>query len=189
MKHSDFSDDELVTLLKQGDQAAFTEIYTRYSPVLLAHAYRVTRDKELARDLVQELFMDLFQNAANLNINTTLAAYLYTCIRNRVLNAIKHEKVKASYLEQIAAYQKEEVCYSDEAFRTKELTDIIEAEVARMPPEMRKIFNLSRKQYFDRKQIANQLNISENTVRNQLHLALKKLRNKTELLALLIPFL
>lgn len=92
--HSALSDQELTALLKQGDRIAFTEIYNRYWPPLFLHVRKMLSDDDRAQDVVQELFTWIWLRYEQLELNTSLAAYLYSSARNRVLNEFKHEKVK-----------------------------------------------------------------------------------------------
>jgi len=175
------SDAELIDLLKSDDDDAFTEIYDRYWPPLLLHANRMLQDIDLAKDTVQEIFTWLFQQSKNININTSLSSYLYSAVRNKVLDNIKHTKVRLNYAEHFLSYAQNAGEMADELLSLKELTRIIESEIEKMPVKMREIFELSRKEYLSQKDIAKLLNLSENTVNNQIQRALKKLR-KNDLL-------
>lgn len=169
------SDSELASLFKEGDKLAFTEIYDRYWPPLVLHANRMVKDEDLAKDTVQEVFTQLFQQGT-ITMHDTLPCYLYKAVRNRVLNKIKHEKVKINYAADFLNYAKNETNLADEEITFKELVSAIESEIEKMPAKMKEIFILSRKQHLTQKEIARMLNLSENTVNNQIQRALKKLR-------------
>ncbi|SHF43255.1 RNA polymerase sigma factor [Pedobacter caeni] len=173
-------DDELVELVKNGDHAAFTEIYNRYWPLLFLHVQRMVKDEDLAGDVVQEIFTWIWQRAPILDFNCALSSYLYTAARNKVFNLIRHQKIQVNYFKDIAAFIEEGNYHVDEELRYKELLNTIESEIDRMPPRMREIFNLSRKEHLSHKEIAMQLEISESTVREQVKRALKVLRLKVE---------
>lgn len=187
------SDAELVKLLKSGDVPAFTQIYDRYWPPLVLHVHRMVRDENLAEDIVQELFTSIFQRAEDLEITASLSSYLYSAVRYRVFDVIKHERIKANYLEDISAFIEDAVYQTDERLRVKELAAVIEAEIQKMPPKMREIFDLSRKHHLTHKEIGQLLNISEHTVRTQIQRALKTLRNnkdiRTSIMILMIHLL
>lgn len=173
-------DDELVEMVKGGDHAAFTEIYNRYWPLLFLHVQRMVKDEDLAGDVVQEIFAWVWQRAPILDFNSSLSSYLYTAARNKVFNLIRHQKIQVNYFKDIAAFIEEGNYHVDEELRYKELLNTIESEIERMPPRMREIFNLSRKEHLSHKEIAMQLEISESTVREQVKRALKVLRLKVE---------
>lgn len=172
------SDAELVDLLKSGDQLAYTEIYDRYILILLNHAYNKTRDREEAKDIVHEVFTTLWARRENFNCQSNLSGYLYAAVRNNILNQVVHNDVKGKYLASIAQfinYNNSQVI-TDHLVREHQLSSIIEKEIAELPPKMREVFELSRKQHFSHKQIAEKLEISEQTVSKHVTNALRILR-------------
>lgn len=172
------SDAELVDLLKSGDQLAYTEIYDRYILILLNHAYNKTRDREEAKDIVHEVFTTLWARRENFNCQSNLSGYLYAAVRNNILNQVVHNDVKGKYLASIAQfinYNNSQVI-TDHLVREHQLSSIIEKEIAELPPKMREVFELSRKQHFSHKQIAEMLEISEQTVSKHVTNALRILR-------------
>ncbi|HEY0177757.1 MAG TPA: RNA polymerase sigma-70 factor [Pedobacter sp.] len=180
-EYGTYTDEQLTLLLKTGNKAAFTEIYNRYWPLLFLHVRRMLSDDELAQDVVQELFTRIWNKAEGLEFTTSLSAYLYSSVRNRVFNVIKHEKIKESSLLDIAKFMEEGTLLADERLRYQELVNVIEAEITKMPEKMREIFELSRKDNLSHKEIAARLGISEHTVRKQVQRALKNLRHKLDL--------
>lgn len=186
------TDTQLVDLLQEGDEAAFTEIYERYWALLLRHARRMLKDDEETKDVLQDVFSNLWNNAESLDIHTSLSSYLYALVRNRILNQIARGKVKASYLQTLEDFMDNGQVSADHYIREKQLALRIEEELALLPPKMREVFLLSRRHYLSYNQIAEQLNISDNTVKKQMSNALKQLRLKLGslfLLAVLIPII
>lgn len=183
--YTDLSDPELVDLLKSGDQLAFTELVKRYNRLLFIHAYKLLKDKENARDLVQDIFIAIWDNRENISAKTNFAGFLYTSIRNKVLNLIIHKKVEHKYLNSLKDFIEKGEANADYLARTRELQSIIEREVQFLPPKMREIFELSRYANLSHKQISEKLNLSEKTVKKQVNNALKILRVKLGLLAYL----
>lgn len=176
------SDQELADLLKSGHQAVFAEIYNRYKGMLYLHAYRMIQNKEDARDVVQELFAAIWLNREKIVIKTTLSAYLYGAIRNRILDVIAHHKIVNRYTDSLQDFLDAGETVTDNQIREKELKTIIETEISLMPLKMREVFELSRQQDLSHKQIANQLNISDKTVKKQISKAIKILRLKINIL-------
>lgn len=180
MKFENLSDESLFELIKKNDKGAFEELYDRFSSLLYLHAYRMLRDQEEARDVVQEMFINLWEKKENIVIKT-VSAYLYSSIRNRVLDKISKEKSKSKYLESMSFYQ---VNYNheipDRQLYEKELKTLIEKEIDCMPKRMREIFLLSRFEYLTHRKIGEKLGISEATVKKQVNNALKILKYKLQ---------
>lgn len=182
------TDDELVTLFNRGNETAFSEIYERYWSVLFLHARNLLRENEEAADIVQELFAAFYSKGGTIIINQSLSAYFYKAVRNKVLDHLKHKKVMDLYLKSINHFIANGELVKEDLLREKELAEIIENAITALPPKMREIFILSRKQHLSHQQIALQLNISSHTVKSQISNALKILRVKLGPMICLIFF-
>jgi len=184
---SDYStqrDADLLNLLRLGDRAAYTEIYDRYILVLLNHAYNKTRSREEAKDIVQEVFATLWLKRESLSIDY-LTGYLFRSVRNIFLNQVAHQAVQDKFvasIEKFAASQE----VPDHLVRERQLAAIIEREIAALPPKMREVFVLSRKEHLSHKEIGDLLGISEQTVSKHVTNALKALRVKLGVLAFVL---
>ncbi|SDE63274.1 RNA polymerase sigma-70 factor, ECF subfamily [Mucilaginibacter pineti] len=170
------SDAERVALLKGDDQAAFTEIYRRYWSLIYAHVYKMLRDRPAAEDAVQEIFSSLWLKRQGLKDAANLKGYLYVNARNRVFNLIEQQKTRQNYLGAIAKYLNEEDLATLTLIDEKECAELLDRELAALPPKMREIFELSRKSDLSHKEIAERLDISEHTVKKQVQNALKVLK-------------
>ncbi|HXD77004.1 MAG TPA: RNA polymerase sigma-70 factor [Puia sp.] len=182
-------DSRLAALLKAGDEVAYTEIFERYKVILYKHAFRVLEDRDDANDVIQDVFLALWQKKDMLAVETSLGAYLYHAVRNRIFDRISHRKVVDKYIRSIRDFMEAGQYTTDEAIRAKELAAIIEAEVAALPRKMREVFELSRNEELSYKEIARRLNISDKTVKQQVYNAVKILRLKTNLIRTFLPFL
>lgn len=180
--YGSLSDFELTDLLREDDAAAFTVIYNRHFNVLYVHAYARLRDKDDAQDVIHELFAQLWNKRKELSVKTSLSAYLYTAVRNKILDVISHHQVESKYVTSLQSFIDEGDCITDHLVRERQLTGIIEKGIADLPPKMREVFELSRKEQMSHKQIAAQLNLSEQTVRKQVNNALRILRLKLGLM-------
>ena len=178
LKYGALTDLELVALLNKGDQLAYTEIFERYKILLYRHAFRILNDHEAVNDMLQELFLDIWQKHGSLVISSSLTAYLFQAVRNRIFDLIAHKEVENKYLQFIREFAEKGACITDETIRAKELSQLIEKEIAALPDKMRKVFELSRDTDLSYKQIGEQLNISDKTVKQQVYNAVKVLRLK-----------
>ena len=173
---SGLSDEELLQEFQAGNTQAFELVYSRYKGLLYIHAYKMLRDEDEAKDVVQELFAKLYTKATTLYLKTTLSAYLYTSVRNRILDIIAHTRIKTEYLASLGEFMDRGVHTTDQFMREKELAFQIEKEVSKLPEKMRLIFEMSRNASLSHKEIAEQLQISPNTVKNHMVEALKTLK-------------
>lgn len=174
--YKELTDKALISLLKQRNRNAFAEIYDRYSMIVYFNVNQMLRDDNLSKDLVQDLFTAIWEKSSNIKEDANLSAYLYAASRNRVLNLIQKGKTKSDYLKEIGRYSEQVSEETIEKLDEKELMMLIVNEIAKLPPRMREVFQLSRIEDLSHKEIAAQLNISETTVKKQVQNALKILR-------------
>jgi len=179
-------DNQLLDYIKSGDQLAFAEIYERYWGLMFHHVFKMTGNKDETKDLVQELFTNLWLNIEQIEPETNISAYLYVSARNKVINLIRHDKVKNNYLSSLsnfANYYQNSVL---EQLSAKDLSIAIEREIQNLPCKMREIFELSRKKYRTHKEIAEELQISDKTVKKQINNAIKILRLRLNIFILIL---
>jgi RNA polymerase sigma-70 factor (ECF subfamily) len=180
------TDQELVALLNQGDKAAYTEIYNRYFALLYIYALKKLNDRDDAKDAVQHVFIALWNRHQSISFDVSLSAYLYRAVRNFSLTTFAHKQVEDQYLRTAAA--KVRIFYegTDYMIREKDIAELIEKEISRLPLKMREIFLLSRQEGLTYKQIAETLQISEETVNTQMKRALKMLRMRLGLILFVV---
>jgi RNA polymerase sigma-70 factor (ECF subfamily) len=165
---------ELLSSLSMGNEEALKLIYQKYWKRLLISAFNVLKDKEACEDIVQDLFIQLWQNRERLNITYSLETYLFTATRYQVFHLIKKSAGRKELFENL-----------DERFSTdapdiplyvKEMQERINIVIEDLPEKCRQIYKLSRETNLTYKKIAEELQISPKTVENQISIALKKLR-------------
>ncbi|WP_219223630.1 RNA polymerase sigma factor [Pedobacter antarcticus] len=189
INYSKYSDSELTNLLRDGDDAAFKEIYLRYDKLLYLYAYKKLRNKEEAKDVVQDIFTWLLNNRLELNLKITLSGYLYKAVLNKIFDIFKHKGIIRKYADSGKHYIEVNNPETDYLIREKDITILINKEIAAMPPKMREIYLLKRKQFLSTKEIAGQLGLSEHTVSTQLKRALKHLKVKLGIISITIILL
>ncbi len=184
--YNSLKDSELLGLLRSGNEKAFAEIYERYWGLMFHHVLKMTGDKDETKDLVQELFTNLWLNAEQIESETNIAAYLYVSARNKVLNLIRHDKVKNNYLSSLSNFANHHQNSILEQLSAKDLSIAIEREIQNLPCKMREIFELSRKKFRTHKEIAEELQISDKTVKKQINNAIKILRLRLNIFILIL---
>ncbi|MDD4428198.1 MAG: RNA polymerase sigma-70 factor [Paludibacter sp.] len=170
-------DEELIDLFQQGNEIAFCEVYLRYKDNLHIMALSLLRNQDDAKDLTQELFTKIWDRKDNITFTLSLSAYLCKTLHNMVMDIISHEKVIAKYQKSLSELMNEGESPTDNYMKEKELSGVIEEKIATLPDKMRKVFELSRKMNLSHHQIASELNISENTVKKHISLAIRKLKD------------
>lgn len=176
--YGSYSDSELAFLLTQGDELAFTEIYNRFYGLLFIHASKRLSDDEEAKDVLHQLFESLWLKRLQVAPDGNLSAYLYTAVRNRVLDVFAHQKVESKYTESLQDFIDQDHVSTDYLVREKQMARLIEQEIDALPPKMREIFILSRKEHKSHKEIALELGLSELTVKTQVKKALRILKSR-----------
>lgn len=166
----------LLEQLSKGSHSAFESIYRDYYGILYLHALRKTGDRDVAKDIIHDLFAYLWQHRDRLHIHTKLSSYLYTGVKNRVLDWVAKGQSESRYLSSLGEYLTSSKDAADERLQEKMIEDQIEETLKSLPPRVREIFELSRKQYLTHKEIAHRLQLSEHTVRSYIKEALRTLR-------------
>jgi len=169
-----YGDDELVTLLTQGDEAAFSEIYERYWLKLYNESHKRLKDEDLCADVIQDVFADLWLTRESKNIEN-LAAYLFTAARYRIFSLYKKEKHSGAFagpIELMVASASD----PDSIFFEKEIRECIDIWVSMQPEKRKQVFRMKFGLDLSTREISQLLNVSQKTVQNQFTTSLKLLR-------------
>lgn len=173
---SPYTDEDLTDLLKEGNRKAFDEIYNRYSKKLFLFALKKVGDKIIAEDLIQDLFISIWERKEAISIQSSLKNYLYAALRFRIINFYhstkvykKHNKILAELADNFTNNTQDSILYHD-------LENQIEAGMKKLTPKVKLVFELSRYENLSQDQIAKKLDVSKQTVKNQISIALKILK-------------
>jgi len=182
------SDTEIIQSLKKGDGKAMEMLYKLHWKVLYISAYNVLKDKEVCEDIVQELFIRVWNNREQININSSIRAYLSAATRyeiyRKIRDAKRFEPIVDEMVNMISGYT------IQDALEYKELQTQISSVIDTLSPKCKNVYILSRNEQLSHKEIAGKLNISTKTVRNHLTLALRHLRvNINQLIILFLILL
>ncbi|WP_143306642.1 RNA polymerase sigma factor [Chitinophaga vietnamensis] len=178
------NDIELLEQLKTGSLQAFRHFYLLYRHWLILTAATILNDEEEAKELVQEFFIDWWQNALyqkiDLNSTSSLKNYLFITIKNRCLNRIaKNETLKKRYKSMVLP---DDYTLPSNHLENNELRQQLDSAISKLPTKQSQVFKMAYEQQHSRKEIAIAMSISEETVKKQLASALKSLRTSLKYL-------
>ncbi|WP_345949735.1 RNA polymerase sigma-70 factor [Mucilaginibacter sp. PAMB04274] len=168
---------ELFLKLSQGDESAFESIYRHYVKRLGPFVDRMIRCPELAEEVVQDIFVQLWVNRHLLSDVRQPAAYLFNMASNKTLDYIRKIANNDKLMQKVAGQSSELIYDTEERINYNESLKLIEEATAVLPNQRRLIYILSRNEGLSHEQIADKLNISKSTVKNQLVKALKSIKS------------
>ena len=164
--------------ISASDQKAFNSLFRSLYPRLIHFACRYNRNKAVARDVVQDAFIALWEKRDQLEPDRSIQAYLYRIVRNKSLNYIRdHSNETVGLLEDIPLKKTDEVKHQDEK---EQLVSLINKWIKKLPKRQREAFELSRFEGLDHDEIAEVMDVSSNTVNNHIVAALNKLRGRCD---------
>ena len=174
----DYSSYDLIKLIREkDDKQAFQLLYNKYWNKLYSIAILKIHDEEEVKDIVQNLFVTIWTKRKELNINDNVDAYLFLSLKNTIINFFKKKYLVANKLSQFSKSlaikiepEAEDICCY------KEVELIVSREINSMPDKMKQIFLLSRDEQLSSKKISEILTLSNQTVRNQISKALKRIK-------------
>ncbi|WP_442588166.1 RNA polymerase sigma factor [Pedobacter sp. AW31-3R] len=157
------------------DRKAFDKLYLMYWEKMFSIAWHRTGDEDLTKDIIQDLFISIWQRRAEIVIHTTFGQYLAGALKYRLISYYQSEKVKHTVFEKVFRRMTEISNTMDDLSMYKELEEALGAELEEMSENMKNSF-LMRLDNFSIKEIAARLNLAEQTVNNNLTEAGKRLR-------------
>lgn len=177
------SENDLLESIRLGDRAAFEQLFEQYWELLYQLAAQKTGDDSEAEDMVQELFVELWRRETPVVLTTSLQTYLVSCLYYKVLYHFRQKGFREKHYAAFARFSAEHTADMDSpAFETAyaELREVVDAVVSRMPEQMRTVFLLKHYQGQPVNRIAEQLDISPETVKSHLKTAMGRLRKASE---------
>lgn len=181
------TDKVLCELLKDGDEKAFAALYDRYWTTIYSNAMKILRSESDAEDVVQELFESIWKRREQLNIHSSIAGYLHTSARYLAIHHIEKNVNLFGYDEALAeAFEEVDFLRIESEMDAKTLEVAIDKIVETLPEKMKAVFLLSRKEQLSHKEIAEKLQISEETVKKQVYNALKLIRRSLGTIPLVV---
>lgn len=176
MKELD-SDNELIDKLRIGDIEAFDRVYQRYAGKLYAFSLKYIKSKEEAEELVQSVFLKVWENQKNLKKNTSFKSYLFTIAYNEICNLFRRRKYQQNFIAKIEIESSVTSGETEDQIEFQFVLEQVDQIIARLPEKQKIIFLKSRKEGKSTKEIADELGLSPGTVDNYISESLKFIRS------------
>jgi len=178
---------QIIQGIISGDKGAFDMLFRAYYSAMVYIASGILRDRQLAEEAVQDVFVKLWKNASKLSIDTSPGSYMTAMVRNRCIDYLRMDEHRIKTLSiddpdvQLKLHELGmETSFEEELF-SNSLEIALKQAIEQLPPQCRQIFVLSRFDGLSTKEIAEKLNISVSTVKTQIARALKKMREAVEI--------
>jgi RNA polymerase sigma-70 factor (family 1) len=169
-----------ISALRNGNIDSYCLCYDIYFKVLCSYANSILHDPLNSEEIVQNLFLEIWQNREKLPENTSLRAYLLTAVKNDCIDHIKHLRIEKQYAEEYIKTTPEHYDNIFDDLIEKDLQVFVQAAIDKLSERCREVFMLSRFHYMSYREIAEKLGTSVKTVENQITTALKTLRAELE---------
>ncbi|KQS33843.1 RNA polymerase sigma-70 factor [Dyadobacter sp. Leaf189] len=182
-------EEELLNRLRQSDRNAFAELYRKYWRRLFDSAYKRLLLREECEEIIQEIFVDIWEKRETLIITVSLEAYLFGALRYRIYNLIRSRKIRNAYLDHLTNTQEVEQNYIEDSLYYEELAGALAKSIENLPEKIRKVYQLSRRENLSYKEISVRLNIPLDTVEKQMGKAIRIIRANLKDFTLLLILL
>jgi RNA polymerase sigma-70 factor (ECF subfamily) len=173
------NDTVLAGEIKKGNQQSFKILYNRYHKQLYYLARQYLKDEGLARDAVQDIFLKFWDKRQELDPSASIEAFLFTMLKNHVLNMIRDEKNRKKVIEEVkkTAENGEARNSTDEEIIYAEYRDILNRGIEKLSPAERKVFEMRSFEGLSNAEAADKKGVSEHTVKTQYYLGCKSIRD------------
>jgi len=173
---SNIIETSLVTKLREGDNNAFSVIFTSYYKDLVLFALNFTHNIESAEEIVQDLFVKIWEDHETIIINGSLKSYLLKAVHNKCIDRIRHLKIRQKYNNEVLTNSIDYEYNTDNYLITSELEDLVRTALDKLPPEISQAYRMNRYEGLKYQEIAEKLNVSVRTVEVRIGKALCALR-------------
>jgi len=166
----------VIQKLRSGDEKFYKSVFYEYYPLLTYFANKYVNDLEVAKEIVQEFFVRLYEKRFSLNIDTSFKSYLYKSVYNSCINYLNQIAVREQHHRQIRNTTYERSVFSEDDINMVELEKKIYSEIEKLPAQCRRIFKMNRFDGLSNGEIAEKLKLSKRTIETQISKALRILR-------------
>jgi len=171
------NDKKLIKELQAGNKKAYTFLFKTYYNSLCVYCFSLTKNNDIAEDIVQSTLIKIWDNRKDLVIHTSLKSYLYKMVYNNFVNEYLKIKKKEEFLDKVRINTINATIEQDDSILNKKLL-LIDNAIEELPSKCRTVFILNKKEGYSYEEISSILNISINTVENHVSNALSKIRKK-----------
>ena len=175
MKERD-TDIELIEKLRIGDVDAFDQVYQRYAGKLYAFSLKYLKSKEEAEELVQSVFLKVWEHKKNLKKDTSFKSYLFTIAYNEICNLFRRRKYQQNFITKIETESWESCGETEDQIEFQFVLEQVDQIIARLPEKQKTIFLKSRQEGKSTKEIADEFGLSPGTIDNYISESLKFIR-------------
>lgn len=172
-----YTDEQLMIRTSNGDQKALELLFKKYYAQLVRFAKEILQNKDQAEDMVQEVFVKIWDKRERINIHTQIKSYLFVAVKNHCFNQLKVNERKYWMDETMEDDIRISTPDASAVIDAKQLDQKIKAAIEALPPKCGLIFKMSRFEEKSYKEIAEALELSVKTVENQMGKALSLLRS------------
>lgn len=172
------SDTQILTAIGQGDEGVFEQVFRKHYASLCAYGRSILRDADEAEEIVQTVFVSIWEKRMEIEITQSLKSYLYRAVHNHCLNRIKHQKVREEHQQYATHYQETTYESVSQTVYKNELERQLSIAIEKLPEQCRIIFKMSRFDELKYQEIADRMGLSVKTIENQIGKALKILRTE-----------
>jgi RNA polymerase sigma-70 factor (ECF subfamily) len=175
-----YNENDLLVQVSQGNEHAFRQLYDKYRNKIYSLGMHLTRSEILSEEIVQDVFMKVWEKRDQLQDINYLNAWLRTVARNTCSNYLRNLAMEKLVMNRYALQNNSEMPSPENDLTAKEYEQIIEAAIRQLPPQQKKVYLLSRQGGKKQEEIANELNISIYTVKEYMKLAQRSIRQYLE---------
>lgn len=171
-----YDEASLLTRMAEGDETAFRMIFDHYWDNVYGVALAFTKSAAIAEEMVQDVFLKIWLKRETLSGIGKFNGYLFMVARNHIFNELRKKVKEEEFTDHLFGYFLETAQTPDAPLLCKELEQLVEAAVDRLPPQQRTVFQMSRRQGLSQEEIAVSLDISRHTVKSHMNKALQAIR-------------
>jgi RNA polymerase sigma-70 factor (ECF subfamily) len=175
-----YHEQTVILRLQKGDSDAFLELYNQYHPALYHYVLRFVKSPAIAEDVLQDVFLKIWEIKSRIDPALSFKAYLYRICRNSVFKLLKKMAVDEDLRLQVLQQFTQSVADADLKILWQQYEEILQAAINRLPPQRQKVFRLCREEGKTYEQVADELGISRNTVKEHMVLAMKLIREHVD---------